>query len=128
MHLRIDRIKHLELTTEDYRHFSEVSSYKNSFDSADYASKLFNMYSGEQKPVELICTNDLLETMLDRFGERVKVQKVDDESFLLRTNAVVSDGLAAWVLQFGGRVTVKMPNDLIFSVKMKAEEILKKYE
>ena len=86
------------------------------------------MYSGEQKPIELICRNDLLETMLDRFGDRVKVQKVDDENFLLRTNAVVSDGLAAWVLQFGGRVTVKMPNDLIYSVKMKAEEILKKYE
>ena len=127
MHLRIDRIKHVEHTTESARHFSEVSNYKNSFDSADYASKLFNMYSGEQKPVELICRNDLLETMLDRFGDRIKVQKVDDESFLLRTNAVVSDGLAAWVLQFGGRVTVKMPKELINSVKMKAEEILKKY-
>lgn len=128
MHLRIDRIKHLSITDERSRHFSEVSNYKNSFDSADYASKLFNMYSGEQKPVELICRNDLLETMLDRFGDRVKVQKVDDDNFLLRTNAVVSDGLAAWVLQFGGRVTVKMPNDLIYSVKKKAEEILKKYE
>lgn len=127
MHLRIDRIKHVEHTTESARHFSEVSNYKNSFDSADYASKLFNMYSGEQKPVELICRNDLLETMLDRFGDRIKVQKVDDESFLLRTNAVVSDGLAAWVLQFGGRVTVKMPKELINSVKLKAEEILKKY-
>ena len=127
MHLRIDRIKKIAITKEPVRHFSEVSDYKRSFDSADYAGKLFNMYSGEQKPVELICRNDLLETMLDRFGDRIKVQKVDDESFLLRTNAVVSDGLAAWVLQFGGRVTVKMPNELINSVKMKAEEIIKKY-
>ncbi len=128
MHLRIDRIKHLSPTKNKARHFSEVSEYRNSFDSADYASKLFNMYSGEQKPVELICRNDLLETMLDRFGERVKVQKVDSDHFLLRTNAAVSEGLAAWVLQFGGRVTVKMPNELINSVKQKAEEILKKYE
>ncbi len=128
MNLRIDRIKRLSITVQTARHFSEVSNYKNSFDSADYASKLFNMYSGEQKPIELVCENELLETMLDRFGEKVRVQKVDDNHFLLRTNAVVSNGLVAWVLQFGGRVTVRMPNDLIYSVKMQAEEILKNYK
>lgn len=128
MHLRIDRIKKLELTTEKARHFSEVSGYKRNFDSADYAAKLFNMFSGEAKPIELVCENELLETMLDRFGENVRTQKVDDNHFLLRTNAAVSDGLAAWVLQFGGRVKVRMPNDLIYTVKMKAEEILKSYE
>ncbi len=127
MHLRIDRIKHLTITDEPSRHFSEVSNYKNHFDSADYASKLFNMYSGEQKPIELVCENELMETMLDRFGERVRVQKVDENRFLLRTNAAISDGLAAWVLQFGGRVTVRMPNELIRTVKTKAEEIVEKY-
>ncbi len=127
MHLRIDRIKQVHILDEKARHFSEVSSYKSSFDAADYASKLFNMYSGEQKPIELICENELLETMMDRFGERVRVQKVDDEHFLLRTNAAISDGLVAWVLQFGGRVTVRMPNELISSVKQKAAEIVEKY-
>ena len=88
MHLRIDKIKHLEKTSLPARHFSEVSDYKNYFDSADYASKLFNMYSGEPKPVEFICNNDTLEPMLDRFGENVKIQKYDDEHFVLRTNVV----------------------------------------
>ncbi|MBQ6838665.1 MAG: WYL domain-containing protein, partial [Clostridia bacterium] len=83
MHLRIDKIKHLEKTSLPARHFSEVSDYKNYFDSADYASKLFNMYSGEPKPVEFICNNDTLEPMLDRFGENVKIQKYDDEHFVL---------------------------------------------
>ena len=128
MQLRIDRIKKLEHTDSPSRHFSEVSSYTNYFDTADYTAKLFNMYSGEQKPVELVCHNELLETMLDRFGENIRTQKVDDNHFLLRTNAAVSDGLAAWVLQFGGRVKVRMPNDLIYTIKMKAEEILKSYE
>ena len=128
MHLRIDRIKKLELTDEKARHFSEVSNYTRSFDSADYASKLFNMFSGEAKPIEIVCENQLLDTMLDRFGENARIQKVDDNHFLIRTNAVVSDGLAAWVLQFGGRVKLRRPNDLIYSIKMKAEEILKSYE
>ena len=128
MHLRIDKIKHLEKTSLPARHFSEVSDYKNYFDSADYASKLFNMYSGEPKPVEFICNNDTLEPMLDRFGENVKIQKYDDEHFVLRTNVASSEGLVAWIVQFGSRVKVKSPNDLIYSVKQKAAEILEIYD
>ncbi len=128
MHLRIDKIKNVTMSEEKSRPFSQVSSYKKYFDSADYASKLFNMYSGEQKPVELICKNELLEPMLDRFGENIKIQKSDSDSFTLRTNAAVSDGLAAWVVQFGGRVTVKKPNELINSVKEKAKAALDNYK
>ncbi len=127
MHLRIDRIKKVNITNSPCRHFSEVSDYKNHFDSADYASKLFNMYSGDPKPIELVCENELLETMLGRFGENTRIQRVDDNHFLLRANAAVSDGLVAWVLQFGGRVKVKSPNDLVYIIKLKAEEILKNY-
>ncbi len=127
MHLRIDKIKKLQKTTQTSRHFSEVSDYRNNFDSADYATKLFNMYSGEPKPIELICRNDILEVILDRFGENVKIQKYDDNHFLLKTNAVVSDGLTKWVVQFGEKIKVKAPNDLIYEVKKKAEEILECY-
>ncbi len=128
MHLRIDKIKKLQKTKAPARHFSEVSDYRNNFDSADYATKLFNMYSGEPKPIELICNNKILEVILDRFGENVKIQKYDDQHFLLKTNAVVSDGLTKWVLQFGEQIKVKSPNDLIYAVKNIAEEIIKNYQ
>ncbi len=127
MHLRIDKIKKLKKLKYPARHFSEVSDYKNYFDSADYATKLFNMYSGEPKPIELICKNDLLEVIIDRFGENVKIQKHDKDSFIIKTNAVVSDGLTKWLLQFGGKIKVKSPNDLIYEVKKKAQEIIDIY-
>ena len=127
MHLRVDKIQHVELSTEKRRHFSEVSDYTNYFDSADYATKLFSMYSGEPKPIELICDNGLLEVMLDRFGENLRLQKYDGDHFLLKTNAVASDGLTAWIVQFGGRIKVKAPNDLIYNVQKKAKEILEQY-
>lgn len=128
MHLRIDKIKKLEVLDEHSRHFSEVSDYKTSFDSADYASKLFNMFSGEPKPIELICNNDVLDPILDRFGENVRIQKVDDEHFLIRTNAVVSQGLVSWILGFGNRVKVRTPNDLIYDVTKNAQEIVDLYK
>ena len=127
MNLRIDRIKSIAVTEESARPFSEVSDYTTRFDSADYASKLFNMYSGEPKPIELICENGMLELILDKFGERVRLQKYDDESFVVKTNAVVSDGLSAWLLQFGKRVKVKSPNELKAAVKTKALETFEAY-
>ena len=86
------------------------------------------MFSGEPKPVEFICNNDLLEPMLDRFGDKVKIQKVDDDHFLLKTNAAVNDGLTNWLFQFGGRIKVTKPNDLIYAIKKKARETLENYE
>ncbi len=127
MNLRIDRIKKVVTTTEKSRSFSEVSDYKLKFNSADYASKLFNMFSGEPRPVEFICDNEMIEQVLDRFGERVKMQKYDDEHFAVKTNAAVSDGLVSWLLGFGGKIKVKSPNDLSFLVKQKAQEILDAY-
>lgn len=128
MHVRVDKIKKPQLLNEKSRHFSEVSDYKNRFDSADYTSKLFHMFSGEPKPIELVCHNDTLEPILDRFGENTRIQKVDDNHFLLRTNAVISDGLVAWILGFGDRVKARTPNDLIYAVTKKAKEILDAYE
>ena len=128
MHLRVDKIKNVQLTKTPARHFSEVSDYRTSFDSADYTSKIFNMYSGEPKPVELICENSILEPILDRFGEKVKLQKYDDNHFSIRTNAAVNEGLTKWIVQFGGKIKVKSPNDLIYELKKKADEILKNYE
>jgi predicted DNA-binding transcriptional regulator YafY len=127
MHVRIDRIKSVSVTNEKSRHFSEVSNYTNKFDAADYANKSFNMFSGEPKPIQLICKNELLDVMLDRFGKSVKIQKNDENSFILRTNAAVSEGLIAWILQFGPRVKVKSPNDLIYEIKKKAEETADMY-
>ena len=128
MHVRIDRIKTVTVTNEKSRHFSEVSNYTNKFDSADYANKSFNMFSGEPKPIQLICNNDLLDVMLDRFGKSVKIQKNDENSFILRTNAAVSEGLIAWILQFGARVKVKSPNDLIYEIKKAVDELAEAYK
>lgn len=128
MNLRIDRIRRVLLSPEKARDFSEVSDYVGRFDSADYASKLFNMYSGDTKPVELICENNMLEPILDRFGERTRIQNVDGEHFCVKTNAGISDGLISWILQFGGRIKVKSPNDLKNSVKKVALDICALYD
>lgn len=128
MVLRIDRIRALEvLETEPIRPFSEVSPYKTYFDTADYAKTHFNMFTGTTDRVELICRKDLIEPVLDRFGEDIRIMRVNDEKFKVTVDAAVSEGLVSWIMQFGGKMQVAKPAALKNMVVQRTNEILKLY-
>jgi len=109
---RLDRMKHVEATSCESRPLCEVSLYEKYFDTSDYLKKTFNMYSGEQEMIALRCANDLLETIVDKFGSELEFTCHDDNAFTVRASVYVSDGLIDWLLQYGGRITVLSPKSL----------------
>ena len=126
---RIDRIKSVEILTDSPRRsFSDVSEYKDYFDSADYANKHFSMFSGDPVPVELICSNVLIDDMVDKFGDNVSIIKYGDERFKININAALSDGLVSWIIQYGNKIEVKKPDELKKMVLDRVEEIKKVYK
>lgn len=128
MHTRIDRMKKVEISDKRARNFSEVSPYKKFFDSADYSGKIFNMFSGDTQRLELCCDNSILEEMLDRFGTDTTLKKsAKEDSFILTTKCVISEGLVSWLMQFGSKVEVKSPKKLREDVRIRAEEVLGLY-
>lgn len=127
MNLRIDRIVKAEKLEAKSRPFSEVSSYKNRFDAADYARKTFNMFTGKEETIELMCSNELLEEMLDRFGDGATLRRFDDTHFTLRTVAFVNDGLVSWIMQFGDGIRAVSPDSLKKMTKEKAQRVLSLY-
>lgn len=128
MHLRIDRMKKVEITDKKARSFSEVSPYKRFFDSADYSGKTFNMFSGDTQRLEIKFDSSILEEILDRFGTENSVRKhTDEEKLVLNTSCVVSDGLVSWIMQFGSKIEVVSPSSLRDDVKKRAEDILGVY-
>ena len=129
MHTRIDRMKKVEIAEERARKFSEVSPYKNYFDSADYSGKIFNMFSGDTQTFEASCDSSILEEILDRFGTETSIRVGGSENrFLLTTKCVVSDGLVSWIMQFGDKIEVVEPKNLREQVKKKAQEISELYK
>lgn len=131
IHLRVDRIRKTEIIEEStQRHFSEVCSYKEYFDVADYSKRLFNMFSGELADIKLLCKNELLEQMLDRFGDDTFAHEnfEDNTTFYLMTKAAISDGLISWLMQFSDSLKVIEPQSLIDGIKDKAKKITTLYE
>lgn len=131
MHLRVDRIRKSEIIEGSVqRHFSEVCDYKDYFDVADYSKRLFNMFSGELVDIKLLCKNELLEQILDRFGDDAYARENfdDDETFYLFTKAALSDGLISWIMQFSDSIKVIEPKTLIDEIKTRAITIANMYE
>ncbi len=127
IHLRLDRMKKIEVTDEPVRHFKEVSEYTDIFDVADYAAKTFNMYGGEAAEIELRCKKARLEQIIDRFSEEISVYKLTDDTFSFTTNVIISDGLISWLLQFGSDIEVVKPAALRERIAEKIKELSRIY-
>ena len=128
MNMRIDRIRKVEVLDENARHFSEVCEYKTTFDAADYVSKTFNMFSGKPCPTELHCSTEILEEMLDRFGEKVSIRKGEDGWFYIHDDLYINDGLVSWIMQFGDKIEVIYPAELKNKIVEKSNDILRLYK
>ncbi len=127
MHLRLDRMKSVTVTEENCRHFSECSNYTEIFNIADYVSKSFNMFVGEQAEIELRCSEKILEQIIDRFSENIHIIERENGRFAFRTKALVSDGLVSWILQYGGDIEIISPPELRGMIKEKIQEVAKLY-
>lgn len=128
MHMRIDRMKTVTVLDEPYRHFSQVCSYKERFDIADYVSKTFNMYGGELENIELSCNYGILEQVIDRFGADIHIIGVEDGRFSFRTKGLVSQGLVGWIMQFCGDIEVVNPPSLRKMICENIEVLSKTYK
>ncbi len=128
LNLRIDRMHSVTETDEAVRHFSEVSDYKDSFDVADYTRRLFGMYGGESEEIEFKCSKKILEQVADRFSENIFIKKVTETHFSFSVDAVISDALVTWILNYGDNIEVTSPERLREMVKDRAQRVISVYK
>lgn len=81
----------------------------NDFDINRYLNTMLRMYDGERKKVWLICDNDVIDSVIDRFGEDIEIRKNTKTTSIVALDVVVSHVFFSWVFGFGGKVTIKTP-------------------
>lgn len=82
------------------------------FDLNVYLNSMFRMYNGERKQVELVCSNELMDAIIDKFGKEVPVLANDMKSFSVLVNTSVGNVFYSWVFGFGGKVSIKAPEEV----------------
>jgi len=114
---RVDRMVKVIILEE------ESKPMPDGFNGAEYAKRIFEMYDGETKTVELRCTNDLMKIIIDRFGEDVHTEIIDENHFNAIVDVSVSPTFYGWVFQFGGKMSIVSPGEVKEEYLRMAERI-----
>ena len=114
---RLDRIlQRPEILEEDAYPFPE------DFDFNKHLQVSFRMNGTQHQTVDLICSNDVMDAILDKFGMDVTTYCYDMENFRAVVEVVPSNVFYSWVFGFGGKVQINGPED----VKEKYKEMVLK--
>ena len=126
---RMDRIRFLDETCEDINTImkDEIGMDGKSFNLGAYLKKTFDMYGGETQCVEIRCENRLINSVIDKFGEDVRIKKDGEHYFTATFNVAVSPTFYAWIFTFGDKIELISPDDIVSEFIAITKNILEKY-
>lgn len=75
--------------------------------------------------VKLLCKNELMNYIVDKFGDEVETSPTDDSHFKAVVEVSVSQTFFAWVFQFNGEVKVTNPSAVVSRYREMLENALK---
>lgn len=79
------------------------------FDIRDYTDKVFRMYDGPIENVTLRCRMEILDQVIDRFGDQIELKDVRKNHFVIDVPVSLSTTFYAWVFQFVGQMGIIAP-------------------
>lgn len=104
---RVDRMKEVNILTAD------AVEKPTDFNLPEFTRQVFDMYDGSTETVTLLCKNDMMNYIVDRFGDAVETSPTDHEHFAAVAEVSVSQTFFAWVFQFNGDIQIKGPESVV---------------
>ena len=121
---RVDRMKDVDPMGEP----REGEEDFKKIDLRTYTQRVFSMYGGEQKLVEIRFINPLLDAVVDRFGTKdVQYAKVDETHFSVTAKVEISDQFFGWLLGFGRKAKLLYPDDVLDKFRAYMDRIREMY-
>lgn len=100
---RIDRIIDLEVMEEN------AVPEPEQFIIAEYVKTSIEMYDGDEQQVELLCDNELMKSVVDRFGESILTERISKNKFKATVKVAASRTFYAWAFRFAGQMQIVSP-------------------
>lgn len=88
-----------------------------------YVDSVFKMYGGPLYSVVLEFERELLGVVYDKFGEDTTIMKIGNDTLLTSVNVQLSPTFWGWIFQFGNKMKIISPTEVIEEYKKKIEEI-----
>ena len=75
----------------------------------DYTDRIFWMFGGPEEEVTLRCRNNIMDQVIDKFGEGVEIHNIRKDTFDITVPVSISGTFYAWVFQFVGEMNIIAP-------------------
>lgn len=121
---RLDRMDTVEIIEESI--ISDIALEKTT-GVAKYTEQAFKMYGGEPIAVNLRFDKTLIGPVLDKFGEDIIMESVDDTKSEATVQVQVSPTFYGWVAQFAEKMKIISPNPVIEGYKSHINTIIGGY-
>ena len=121
---RVDRMRNVRILEDRFL----PDSY---FDLQQHTSTMFHMFGGDMISLEARFydrQDKLINVVIDRFGENANIVDQQNDTFLLKANVTMSEGLVGWLLRWGGDVKVLHPPKLVQRMKQEVEKMVQQYQ
>ncbi len=115
---RVDRIINLDITEET------TVPQPEDFSLSEFFTQEFSMYDGKDCEVTLLCENQLMNSIIDRFGEDVHTEIVDESHFNVMTTVDLSGNFYGWVFASEGKMRITAPEEAVYGFR----DMLERYQ
>lgn len=109
---RVDRMKEVNILETD------AVEKPSDFSLPEFTRRVFDMYAGDTKTVILHCKNDMMNYIIDHFGDDVETAPLDCAHFKAIAKVSVSPTFFSWVFQFNGDIQIKGPTSVVDRYKV----------
>ncbi|MCL1797464.1 MAG: WYL domain-containing protein [Eggerthellaceae bacterium] len=120
---RVDRMVNIKRTSEA---IPRLDAIKN-LDVQKYVLLAFSMFEGEERSITLKFDKSLVGSVIDRFGPEIDIFKIDESSALIHVRVMKSAMFFGWLSQFGTKIKLEGPPELVEEYKAYLRGILEVY-
>lgn len=120
---RVDRMSDVALTQEKRRVLT--------IDEEELAKELlstYNMYGGAKETITLEMSAHLINVLIDRFGDGVRITRTGEDKFTVRLDVQISPTFWGWLFQFGTDAKVTAPLWVCNEARQRLESIASLYQ
>ena len=104
---RLDRMANLSVAEE------ERVAVPGDYNISDFFEKEFSMMGGKTTTVELVCENELMDSVIDKFGKDVNTEILDSAHFMVTVDVKVSGLFFGWVFASRGAMRIVAPIEVV---------------
>ena len=124
---RVDKIiyssRDFSILDEEREGFEEYEK----IDMERYAVTRFGMFSGEECNVTFKCRNDKVGILIDRFGQGIVINKLDDEYVQAIATVGLSEQFFGWLVGLGDSIEVTSPDYVLDFIREQIRILQERY-